>query len=901
MRQALSYAFDGTCDAHLAHTSGTDALSRYSDHAAVMRFTVTAGTIQTDRLDARALTLWVNGDDPETGEHRGRRLESPDADLILDGTINAPKSFSLAVLIHPELGAEFEALQDRLRNRIILTWQRELNARRGAGGRIRESLHRVEVVELQHRRSRALDPHIHRHLWLNVKVQGVDGQWSNVDSRVAMRLHTVINAEGELACRTDPEWTAALARHGYTLDTTGEIVQLAHLVRPLSRRANQIEANRARHLAQWRHDHPWQESSPEVLQQIDRWAWAAGRPDKPDTIDETSWEQVLRDEIHALDAHALEVLTATSPDTSRLADLDRDLLAARAIVDADSRSTSCGGRFSPMDVRAGAMRAVAASGVCADRNLLQKVIGDVVARAWRDTVDVLDDDTEVPAHIKHLMSAQTATLKLDLAERFDALSEPGVSIPEDAVATLVRFTFGPHVLLDRGQTDAAAAIGGTHRLVTITGPAGSGKTTMLRLAQAALVRQGRRMVVVAPTKKAASVAAREVATAASSLHALLMDHGWRYRTDAAGSDVWWRLCPGDIDEATGLAYAGPRRYPLTPADRIVVDEAGMVDLHAANALAIVAGETGVGIAIVGDDLQARPVGHAGAMACMARRSGAVVELTAVHRFRDPGYAALTLRMRSPRSQDEAAAVAEEFARSGLIHRVDHEAAACEAMVDTYFRYQRDGQRVALVTATNADAAAISAAVQQQRIELGQLSEDRVAVGMRGDRLLIGDVVQTRRNDAASGVENRAVWVVDGIYGRTVALAAIDDSTDVRVVSLEYAMEHVHLAYASTVPGIQGDTADAAMVGPGVDAAGFYVGMTRGRTRNDALVIARTNDAAVRRVAETLMRGGIETTFDESRAAARAELGRAARIPGGAEQGDGGSDLRPVSHERAVGL
>ena len=95
----------------------------------------------------------------------------------------------------------------------------------------------------------------------------------------------------------------------------------------------------------------------------------------------------------------------------------------------------------------------------------------------------------------------------------------------------------------------------------------------------------------------------------------------------------------------------------------------MVDLHTANALAVVAAETGVGIAMVGDHLQAMPVGHSGAMACMTRRATAVVELTAVHRFRDPDYAALTLRMREPASKDAARLVAAELDERGLIHRV----------------------------------------------------------------------------------------------------------------------------------------------------------------------------------------------------------------------------------------
>ncbi len=232
--QAVAYAFDGGCDA--THQDGTAAVrlaASYAtgDAATVSRFTVTSVGVEEDTLDARALARWVDGSDPVTGERRGRELASPDADLLLDGTMNMPKSFSLAILLTPQLRAEFDALQDRIRGRTLRLWQSELNARRGAGGSIREPIARLEVVELRHERSRALDPHIHRHLWLSVKVLGEDGKWSNVDSRVAMKLHTVVNAEGDLASRTDPTWIAVLAEHGYTLDLDGEIAELAHFVR----------------------------------------------------------------------------------------------------------------------------------------------------------------------------------------------------------------------------------------------------------------------------------------------------------------------------------------------------------------------------------------------------------------------------------------------------------------------------------------------------------------------------------------------------------------------------------------------------------------------------------------------------------------------------------------------
>ncbi|MGN6221670.1 MAG: AAA family ATPase [Microbacterium sp.] len=886
VRQAMAYAFKGSCDSHLRTVTGVEALAAYSgaDAAGVRRFVVEAGDVSTDELNTVELRRWVDGHDPLTDEPRGRELTSPHSDLLLDGTINAPKSYSIAGLINADLAAEFEALQDRLRERIIRIWQRELSARRGAGGSIRESLHRIEVVELQHRRSRALDPHIHRHLWLNVKVLGEDGKWSNVDSRVAMKLHTLINAEGELAARTDPMWVAALARNGYTLDTDGEVAELAAAVRPLSRRSNQIEANRAKLLLQWRAQHPGQDPDHDVIQQIDRRAWATDRPNKPNDVDEAAWENLIRDEVRAIDDHLLDWRRPSRPHAIEREELDRDLLAARAIVDADARATSYGGRFSTYDLRAGAMRAVAASGVVAERAGLQELIDDVVHRGLGHAIDLLEAERPRPEHIKGFMAASTAGLKLELAAKFSALTYEGVRVSDHAIDQIAAKVLDDGVALDRGQAAAAGAIAGTDRLVSITGPAGSGKTTMLRVTRVALDAQHRQLVVVAPTKKAASVAGREIGAAALSLHALLADYGWRWGRDAAGAELWSRLSVGEVDERAGTVYMGPRRFSLKSGDRIVVDEAGMVDLHAANALAAIASETGAGIAMVGDHLQAMPVGHSGAMACMTRRATAVVELTAVHRFRDPDYAELTLRMREPATKEHALAVAAELDSRGLIHRVTDTGHARDVMVEAFFRAAAAGRRVALVTSTNEEADAINEAIQARRVDMGQLHPERLVIGRDEQRLLEGDIVQTRQNDRAADVENRALWLIRRISPTSIELAALGDISDTRYVTLDYAAEHVHLAYASTVHGIQGETTDESIVGPGVDASGLYVGMTRGRVHNEAIAIAWTADAALDRIADAMMRGVPEVSLDDSVRAARGELSRAALQPADPESG-----------------
>jgi ATP-dependent exoDNAse (exonuclease V) alpha subunit len=302
---------------------------------------------------------------------------------------------------------------------------------------------------------------------------------------------------------------------------------------------------------------------------------------------------------------------------------------------------------------------------------------------------------------------------------------------------------------------------------------------------------------------------------------------------------------------------------LRSRDRIVVDEAGMVDLQTANVLVELAIEQGVGLAFVGDTHQASPVGHAGAMGSAIRHANAAVELDTVHRFRDPDYAALTLRLRDAGDRERALVVVGELAEHGHVDRVDHHDAARERMIDAYFEWHASGKRVTLVSGTNAEADTINDAIQQRRVDQGELDARVAAWGIGQQRIVVGDTVQTRRNDRFTGVENRAQWIVRGIRDEYLSLASVSDSGEVARVSTEYAREHLQLAYAS-------------VVGPDVDAAGLYVGLTRGRVHNVAIVVARTDVAARECLAESMQRGTLELTMQDAVRAAEAEVRRAAR-------------------------
>ena len=169
--------------------------------------------------------------------------------------------------------------------------------------------------------------------------------------------------------------------------------------------------------------------------------------------------------------------------------------------------------------------------------------------------------------------------------------------------------------LDADRESAAAVIASANPLVVVEGAAGSGKTTMLKTAIAATASEGRSIRVVTPTKKAADVAAQELGIPTDSVAALVYAHGFRWNRDG----VWTRLKAGDTDPETGNTYRGPAQEALlSRGERIVVDEAGMLDQDSALALLRIVDESGATVALVGDRAQLPAVGRGGVLARIRR-------------------------------------------------------------------------------------------------------------------------------------------------------------------------------------------------------------------------------------------------------------------------------------------
>ena len=307
----------------------------------------------------------------------------------------------------------------------------------------------------------------------------------------------------------------------------------------------------------------------------------------------------------------------------------------------------------------------------------------------------------------------------------------------------------------------------------------------------------------------------------------------------------------------------------------------MLDQDTARALLVVADEAHARIALVGDPHQLPAIGRGGVLDLAGRWAERVATLDVIHRFtrlaeiepgvhatvEDTDYAALSLRMRAGAAGDPAA-VFDNLAGRGQVrchttvedlrNHVAEEAAAAH----------RAGRTVSVSVATNEAAHALSVAIREQLVATGHVDDGQhgpggdggdstVAITAAGQRVGTGDLIATRSNDRDLDVANRDTWTVTAVHpdgsltvtpaGSTVPsgdTAAAGDTAP-RVLTADYVNQHVELGYATTVHGVQGETADTAhlVLDEHSSAQAAYVGMTRGRTANTVHVLAEDTEQA----------------------------------------------------------
>lgn len=853
--------------------------------AARFAFNGAGELVESSTLNAEAYQGWVEWVDPSTGEVRGARREN--SVLFLDKVVNVDKTLSVAAVLDRRIAEQLDAALGQMAQELMAYAASEMHTRVGPrGAQVWAPVQKLEAVTVAHRTSREGDPHRHLHLQFLNRVWAA-GAWRALDTAEFVKHNAAMNRLGEAVLASHEGLQEALAQAGLSFDpVTGAVVELAEAAEVLSKRAGQIAERRAQLVAQWQAEHPGQTPGEKILEGLDHLAWAQTRREKVPGVlpDEDKW----RAEIAATGF--------VMPDRPReravvsWSEVDKPALIRAAVEQLEASRSA----WSVADASAAVAAQFSQCGVTdyprPVRELVREATEALVAhRCTPITPDV--DPLNAPHHLKVLTTDRIIEQERSLTGLLvtkalepvvDTVTVAGqvheLTAHQDMDEVLLERIFAESTSVDPegravclpegvGHRAALAAISGTHQLVVVTGAAGSGKTTLLKAAKHVGAVKGVEQMIVTPTAKAAEVAAAETGSSASTVHALLRAYGYRWETDEAGVTRWQRLNPGEGD------YQGvPEAKRLSPGVQVVVDEAGMLSQDVAARLFTVLHETGARVVLTGDYHQLGAVGRGGVLQMAEHATEASVDLDTVHRFLNPVYASLSLAMRARQAPGEQFDLLVDM---GLVRVHASKEAANQALAAAWAQGAGEGQNLLICAATNENAQQINTAIHQHHTSTGPGDGDGSAclVGMDGLPMSVGARIMTRRNDAQLGVLNRQTWTIRQIGPTHTTIQDPDGGHRTLHVPNEYLQKHAHLGWAVTAHGAQGATVDQAhmLVDEHADAAGLYVGLTRGRESNVAHFVAQDLVEARAQYVAAMGRDGADHGLDAARQALAAQL------------------------------
>lgn len=855
------------------------------------------GSLSTvNALTAEAYGLLMDGKDPETGAQRGRAMNEKSLRFI-DKIINVSKDLSLAAELDDDVSEALDRAMSEASMGLGVYLAQNTHVRiRVDGGRLWVTPDEIQVATVVHRTSRDGDPHRHIHFQIVNKAR-VGDTWYAFDTQELRGLNRTLNMLGERVIHSDANLLRVLEEKGFTFDPqTGDIVELNPFAESFSKRATAIAERRAEIIADWEEKHPGEELGRDLLNAIDHQAWAQTRAEKATETyaDEMSWASELEAMGYVAPAlgeakHHYNVL--------QVAEKARHDYAVEVVEELSTKYST----WSRAEITATIYERLGKYELVGTHRELSEFAQDVLERSETLCVGVLPyvDPKMLPAFV----NAYTSETVLEDEEKLRVVyAELGathapvkmfrngkVSRVQGALSVEeIREFFkiyqaqhpGEEIILPSSveHWDALCHAAGSERLTGIIGPAGAGKTTLMKALRVLTEAQGGSLHVVAPSGKAALGAQEETGAHGSTLHKLLMAYGFSFETDEETGVTTW----GERDRSKPV----PAEWLLSANDVLMVDEAGMMTQDVALRLNEIVRETGVRLRQTGDHRQLAAVGRGGILE-MTQQHASSTDLRDIFRFKtaegvlDKDYAELSLQIRL--GQDPRA-VFDELLKRGHIVLHESEEDAHKALSEEWVKSYEAGESCVIATATNADVTSINALTAQARQNLGidpwdGESKD-VLTGRDGLTIHVGDVISTRKNSAELGVLNRQTWQVKSIDETHILVESTEDTAHRVTLPLDYVGENVEIAYAITGHGSQGMTVDKAhvLVTGATDTAGLYVGVSRGRYANQVHFVAEDMDDAFEQFASAMRRDNADRGLAPARESLLKQLGDMGYVP-----------------------
>ena len=766
-------------------------------------------------VDGEQLQALLAGLDPVSGRSLGRALTdrtTADGRVVkavagFDATVSAPKSLSvLWALTGDDRLLECHDVAVRAVVDSLERWAATTRVRSN-GGRLHLDTQGLSVAGFRQTTSRLDDPQIHTHLVVSAKVQTQDGRWLALDARVLKQHQRTFGGlyqsvlRSELTAKFGVGWEPIV--NGQT-----EIAGLdPELLAVFSKRAAQVDVETDARVEEFE---AREGRAPSRFERaaIEREAAADTRVKKTGTAAAELrgvWRQEAADLGHTprsvIDAVNSAGRTQPGPTKTTVAEIVTALSDRKSVWHDLDVLREISDRFQPR------------RGISGERwaGVLDRALAQVL-----DACVGLDPEPTATDGVEGRGSDGRSVWIEPVAPRWS--SQQVIDQELDLLAWTLSaqgLEPSPSTSIERGHLDvlqaaAAAEVAGGDRLVVIIGPAGAGKTSMLRAAIDDLHAQGRPVFGIAPTAKAARVLEDETGMRADTLAKLLHEHARE-----GGPRPEWRLRRGTT---------------------VIVDEAGMVSTPDLWRLTDLAQRLDLRVVLVGDPHQLQAVARGGMFPELAATATRTVELERVHRFSEPWEAAASLRLRRGDP-----AVLSEYLWHGRV-----EPGTLDQHLRTIGREWADalakGRSLAITTTTNEHATLINHHIQKARLKAGALAGTPVAAA--DGEIYIGDVVMTRRNDrtltttAGDPVRNRDRWTVTATHDDGTITARSHTSDATVTLPAAYVREFVQLAYAATEHGNQGITTDQSitLVTGTTTGRGLYVGATRGRDDNQFLVV-----------------------------------------------------------------